>query len=52
MIEKVADTLITTLTGGIEVFFIAVKYLIYLLIIALPATAAYKIGRKIYQKYF
>ena len=50
MVDNVANTLITTLTGGIEIFFAAIKYLIYLAIIAVPALAAWKTGKRIYDK--
>jgi hypothetical protein len=50
MVDNVANTLITTLTGGVEIFFAAIKYLIYLAIVVLPAYVAYRIGRRLYEK--
>jgi DNA-binding transcriptional MerR regulator len=50
MVDNVANTLITTLTGGVEIFFTAVKYLIYLAIVAIPATIAWILGRRIYGR--
>lgn len=51
MVGNVADTLITTLTGGVEIFFSAIKYLIFLAIVALPAIMAYRIGKKVYRRF-
>jgi hypothetical protein len=49
MLETVTNTLINTLTGGIEIFFTTIQYLIYLAIMLIPAGAAYRIGKRIYK---
>lgn len=52
MLDTVVDTLIKTFTGGVQIFFKTVQYLVYLAIIAVPAAFGYRIGRSLYQKLF
>ncbi|MDY6774899.1 MAG: DUF4349 domain-containing protein [Halobacteria archaeon] len=50
MIETVVNILITTVTGGVVVFFRAIQYLIYLVVVAVPVFVAYKLGRWMYGR--
>lgn len=51
MLDSVVDISISTVTGGVEIFFKAIQLLIYAAIIALPLGAAYKIGKKVYRRF-
>lgn len=52
MMDTVTMTLINTVTGGIEIFFKAIEWIIYLAIVLIPLGITYKISKKIYKGYF
>ena len=50
MVDNVSNTLISTVTGGVEIFFEAIKYIVYLAIVAVPLSFAWRIGRKVFRE--
>ncbi|MFB6180527.1 MAG: DUF4349 domain-containing protein [Candidatus Nanohalobium sp.] len=50
MVDNVVETLLDTVTGAVEVFFLAIKYIVYLAVIAVPASFAYRTGKKMYER--
>lgn len=52
MLDNVVTALIETVTGAVEMFFSAIKYIVYILIIAIPLALAYKLGKRIYNRYW
>ena len=50
MVDNVSNTLISTVTGGVEIFFEAIKYIVYLAIVAVPLSFAWRIGRKVIRE--
>lgn len=50
MIDNVVETLMDTVTGAVGVFFLAIKYIVYLAVIAIPASFAYRVGKRIYNR--
>lgn len=52
MMDTVTMTLINTATGGVEIFFMAIQWIIYLAIVLIPVALIYKVGKKVYEKYW
>lgn len=51
MTDNVVETLMNTVTGGVELFFKVIQWIVYFLIVVAPLFLIYKLGRKIYERY-
>ncbi|MFP4633740.1 MAG: DUF4349 domain-containing protein [Candidatus Aenigmatarchaeota archaeon] len=51
MLDNVVATLIGTVTGAVELFFGVIKLIVYLIVIAVPLALAYKLGKRVYEKF-
>ncbi|XGI83363.1 DUF4349 domain-containing protein [Halorutilales archaeon Cl-col2-1] len=49
-VDNIVSILITTVTGGVEILFRTIQFLIYLVVVAVPVFVAYKLGRWTYGR--
>lgn len=52
MLDTIVDILISTLTFGVELFFRVIQLIVYLIIIIIPLALVYRLGKKIYKRYW
>lgn len=52
MVDNIVETLMDTVTDGIELFFKAIQYIIYLAVVLIPLALVYKVAKKVYSRYW
>jgi len=52
MLDSIVTILIDTVTFGVTLFFRVIQLIVYLIIIVIPLALIYKLGKKVYDRYY